>query len=129
MAVSYRVRDPDHAVPSDTYKTQTAERADKAALKRLAKRMRVPESWLCLDGCGCWQIKGPTGHVYCWSDKRTWLGGYLVCVTCADAREWAIVRGKLGGKVRQNGEEDGVVLLMETEVNIPALRQAVGCTR
>ncbi len=119
----------ERAVPSDTYKTTEAEKADKAALKKLATRLKVPEGWLRLDDCGCWHIAGPAGHIYAYSDAKRWLGSYLVVCHPADGHRWSAVKKALGGIVRQDGDEEGVVLLSQTEVNVPAVRKAIGCAR
>lgn len=118
------------AVPSDTYKSSAAENSDKAALKKLATRLKVPESWLCLDGCGCWHISGPSGHVYTHSSSKGFLSGYLiVCHPEDDGRRWAQIKSMLGGTVRQDGYGEGIVLLGEKEINPPNVRKAIGCTR
>ena len=127
-AAQYAIAD-DRAVPSDTYKTTEAERADKAALKKLAARLKTPESWLRLDDCGCWHIAGPAGHIYAHSNAKRWLGGYLVACHPGDGHRWAAIKKALDGTVRQDGDEEGVVLLGQTEVNVPAVRKAIGCAR
>ncbi len=119
----------DRSVPSDTYNTTEAEKADKAALKKLAARMKTPEGWLRLDDCGCWHIAGPAGHIYAYGDAKRWLGGYLVVCHPAEGHRWSAVKKALGGIVRQDGDEEGVVLLSQTEVNVPAVRKAIGCAR
>ena len=120
---------PEHVVPSDTYKSGALARADRAALQRLANRLRVPEPWLRPDDCGCWHIAGPAGHVYAHSDKRGWLGGYLIVCHPGDGRTWTAAKRALGGKVQQDGDDEGVILLDQTAVHVPALRKAIGCAR
>lgn len=118
------------AVPSDTYKSSAAEKSDKAALRKLAARLKVPESWLCLDGCGCWHVSGPSGHVYTHSSSKGFLSGYLiVCHPEDDGRRWAQIKNMLGGTVRQDGDTEGVVLVSEKEIDAPSVRRAIGCKR
>lgn len=118
------------AVPSDTYKSSAAEKSDKAAIKKLATRLKVPESWLCLDECGCWHITGPSGHIYTHSSSKGSLSGYLVvCHLGGDGKRWAHIKSILGGIVRQDGDGEGVVLLSENEIDAPSVRKAIGCVR
>ena len=46
-----------------------------------------------------------------------------------DERKWTAIKKALGGVVRQDGDDEGVVLLAQTEVNVPAVRKAIGCAR
>jgi hypothetical protein len=115
--------------PSDTYKSVEAEKSDRNALKKLATRLKTPDSWLRLDDCGCWCISGPAGHVYAYSDAKRWLGGYLIVCHAGDERKWTSIKKALGGTLRQDGDDEGVVLLTQTEINVPAVRKAIGCAR
>jgi hypothetical protein len=116
-------------VPSDTYKTVAAAKADHVALKKLHARLRLPENWLRLDDCGCWAIVGPNGTIYAHADRKGPLGGYLIVCGGEHAYQWTSLKKKLGGVVRQDGDSDGVVLLRPEQVNVPAVRQALGCAR
>ena len=119
----------EKSVTSDTYKTTTAERADKAALRTLADRMKVPDSWLKPDECGAWHISGPTGHIYAHANKNKWLGGYLVVCHPGDSYRWAAMKKSLGGTIRQDGDDEGVILVGKENVNAQNFRRAIGCAR
>ncbi len=116
-----------NSTPSDTYKTVAAAKSDQAALRQVLARLRLPERWLKLDACGCWHIAGPEGSIYAHSDKRGWLGGFLLTVQTESARRWSAIKAKTAYRIRQDGDADGVLLFDLQNINPPLVRLALGC--
>ena len=102
---------------SDTYRSNEAYLSDRSSLLILSEKLGFPPSSVSMDECGCLSIRGKLASVYCYSDRCKHLGSFLITVI-GSPTAWA---KKLGGEVRQEGQDEGVLLVPET-VDTKALK-------
>jgi hypothetical protein len=100
-----------------SYKTRTEADADRAAEVTLLNALNAWERALRRDECGAWRVNGERGHVYTWSDGKSWL----LYIQADSPRHWSSIKKQLSFCcVTQDGDDEGCLRLF----GLPSPEQA-----